>query len=110
MAGMRSRRGGSRSWIWKTGCASWARKCWGSRGAMPRRHKRGANGCLLQAIVETFEDGLNACLDFTALWLGDKTASQVELFKDFGVDSLSDASATLLLDATQGGLVSAETF
>lgn len=69
-----------------------------------------ANSCLLQAIVESFEDGLNACLDFTALWLGDETASRVELFKDFGVDSLSDASATLLLDAAQAGLVSGETF
>ncbi len=69
-----------------------------------------ANSCLLQSIVENFEDGLNACLDYTALWLGDETPSRVELFKDFGVDSLSDASATLLLDAAQGGLLSAETW
>lgn len=69
-----------------------------------------ASSCLLQSIVENFEDGLNACLDFTALWLGDETASRVELFKDFGVDSLSDASATLLLTAAQTGLVSPETF
>lgn len=69
-----------------------------------------ASSCLLQSIVENFEDGLNACLDFTALWLGDETRSRVELFKDFGVDSLSDASATLLLNAAQTGLVSAETF
>ena len=69
-----------------------------------------ANSCLLQAIVESFEDGLNACLDFTGLWLGDETASRVELFKDFGVDSLSDASATLLLDAAEAGLISGETF
>ncbi len=69
-----------------------------------------ASSCLLQSIVENFEDGLNACLDFTALWLGDGSRSRVELFKDFGVDSLSDASATLLLNAAQTGLVSAETF
>ncbi len=69
-----------------------------------------ASSCLLQSIVENFEDGLNACLDYTALWLGDETPSRVELFKDFGVDSLSDASAMLLLNAAQTGLVSAETF
>jgi len=69
-----------------------------------------ASSCLLQSIVENFEDGLNACLDYTALWLGDVTRSRVELFKDFGVDSLSDASATLLLNAAESGLVSPETF
>jgi hypothetical protein len=69
-----------------------------------------ANVCLLQSIVQNFEDGLNACLDFTARWLGDETDSRVELFKDFGVDSLSDASAGLLLDAAKGGLLSAETW
>ncbi len=69
-----------------------------------------ASSCLLQSIVENFEDGLNGCLDFTALWLGDGSRSRVELFKDFGVDSLSDASAMLLLNAAQTGLVSGETF
>ena len=69
-----------------------------------------ASRCLLQSIVENFEDGLNACLGFTAQWLGEADGGRLELFKDFGVDSLSDASAALLLDAAKAGLVSGETF
>lgn len=69
-----------------------------------------ANKCILQSIIETFEDGLNTCLGYTARWLGDTAVGEVELFKDFGVDSLSDASAALLLDAAIAGKISDQTF
>jgi hypothetical protein len=66
--------------------------------------------CLLQSMVEAFEDGLNACLDFTCRWLGEAGENEIELFKDFGVDSLSDASTAILLDAASENLLSNETF
>lgn len=70
-----------------------------------------ANKCILQSIVENFEDGLASCLAFTSEWLGEGAEKpEIELFKDFGVDSLSDASAALLLDAANAGLISQETF
>jgi hypothetical protein len=69
-----------------------------------------ANKCILQSIVESFEDGLNACLAHTARWIGDSAPGVVDLFKDFGVDSLTDASAALLLDAAVAGKISDETF
>ena len=69
-----------------------------------------ANKCILQSIVEAFEDGLNSCLGFTGKWLGESAVAEIELFKDFGVDSLTDASAALLLDAAIAGKLSDETF
>ena len=69
-----------------------------------------ANKCILQSIVENFEDGLNNCMGFTGKWLGESNVPEIQLFKDFGVDSLTDASAALLLDATIAGKLSDETF
>jgi hypothetical protein len=66
--------------------------------------------CMLQSLVEAFESGLNSCLNFTGAWMNDQTENEVELFKDFGVDSLSDASTAILLDAASENLLSNETF
>jgi len=67
------------------------------------------NKCVLQRIVENFEDSLNQCLQFMADLSGQKTGGTVELFKDFGAATLTDASAQLLLSANQAGKLSDET-
>lgn len=67
------------------------------------------NKCVLQRVVENFEDSLNQCLQFMADLSGQKTGGTVELFKDFGAATLTDASAQLLLSANQAGKLSDET-
>jgi len=68
------------------------------------------NKCVLQAITENFEDALDQCLQFMAEWVGEAEGGSVTLFKDFGVSSLAEASAELLLKANQSGNLSDETF
>ena len=67
------------------------------------------NKCVLQRVVENFEDSLNQCLQFMAEFSGQETGGAVELFKDFGAATLTDASAQLLLSANQAGKLSDET-
>jgi hypothetical protein len=69
-----------------------------------------ANKCILQSITEALEDGLNHCIVLTGLWTGDDKPGSVELYKDFGTDTLSDASTALLLDAAVADRISDETF
>lgn len=68
-----------------------------------------ANKCALQRITENFEDALDQCLQFMADWVGETEGGNVELFKDFGAASLSDASAQLLLQTNQSGKISDQT-
>lgn len=68
-----------------------------------------ANKCALQRITENFEDAMNQCLQFMANWVGESDGGSIELFKDFGAASLSDASAQLLLNSATAGKISDET-
>lgn len=64
----------------------------------------------LQRITLDLQDALNAALDLVALYARLPTAGTVAIFNDFGVSSLAEASAELLLKAADAGYVSAETF
>lgn len=66
--------------------------------------------CALQRITLDLQDALNAALDLMATYAALPTAGTVTLFNDFGVSSLAEASADLLLKATDAGYVSAPTF
>lgn len=65
--------------------------------------------CALQRIAEDQEDALDAALQLMAEWVGEKTGGHVQLFKDFGVTSLSEASLELLLEMNIAGTLSDET-
>ena len=69
-----------------------------------------ANRCALQRIVEDFDDSLDQCLQFMAMWVGEKEGGHVTLFKDFGAANLAEASAELLLKSNQAGKLSDETY
>lgn len=64
------------------------------------------NKCALQRIVESFESSMNRCLQFMADWVGESDGGSVELFKDFGAASLTDASAQILLAAANANKIS----
>lgn len=66
--------------------------------------------CALQRITLDLQDALNAALALVSQYANLPTAATVTLFNDFGVSSLAEASADLLLRATDAGYVSAETF
>ena len=69
-----------------------------------------ANRCALQRIVEDFEDSLDQCLQFMAMWVGEPEGGHVTMFKDFGAANLAEASAELLLKSNQAGKLSDETY
>ncbi len=69
-----------------------------------------ANRCALQRIVEDFEDSLDQCLQFMAMWVGEQQGGHVTMFKDFGAANLAEASAELLLKSNQAGKLSDETY
>jgi hypothetical protein len=66
--------------------------------------------CALQRIALDLQDALNAALALVSVYAKLPKAATVALFSDFGVSSLAEASADLLLRATDAGYVSAETF
>lgn len=68
-----------------------------------------ANKSDLQRIAEGFEDALDMALEFTAEYAHLDKAGTVSLFSDYGSATLSDASAALVLQLQQGGLLSKET-
>lgn len=74
-----------------------------------------ANKSDLQRITEQFEDGLNTAIAFMADYANSNKGSEkiisgsVNLFKDFGAGSLSDASAQLIVAMQQGGLITKQT-
>ena len=65
--------------------------------------------CVLQRIVETFEESLEVCIQMMGDWLGLAFEAEVNLFKDFGANALSGQSSSLLIDAAAKGYVSPET-
>lgn len=67
------------------------------------------NKCDLQRITETTEDALDQCLQFMAMWIGEKDGGNVTLFKDFGASTLGESTAQLLLDMNLAGKLSDET-
>lgn len=68
-----------------------------------------ANKCELQRITEQFEDGLDQIIALQCKWLNIPEAGSATLFKDFAANSLTDASAQLVLSMQQGGLISKQT-
>jgi hypothetical protein len=64
------------------------------------------NRCALQRMAEDLEDAIDMALQFTALWIGQQEGGHVTLHKDFGADSLGEASASLLLELQAAGIIS----
>jgi hypothetical protein len=81
----------------------------GERSATEANNDAEANKSDLQRIAESFEDSLDQCLQYTALWMGLEDGGNVTLFKDFASFNLSDASATIILNLQTAGLISKET-
>jgi hypothetical protein len=67
-----------------------------------------AGMCALQRLVEDVEDAIDAALQLTALWIGEKQGGHVQIFKDFGVSTLAEASIDLLRDMNVDGTFSDE--
>lgn len=66
--------------------------------------------CALQRITLDLQDALNLALQYLGAWVKIPKAGTVTLFNDFGVGSLAEASAELLLKANTAGKLSDETF
>lgn len=81
----------------------------GERTATEASNDAEANKSELQRIVETFEDSMDQCLQFTADWLKLPDGGHCSLFKDFAAGSLSEATAQLLLSLQQGGVITKAT-
>ncbi|MCA3183911.1 MAG: DUF4055 domain-containing protein [Cupriavidus sp.] len=64
--------------------------------------------CALQRIAQSVEDALDAALQMMAKWVGIPEAGHVQLFKDFGVHTLSEASLELLREMNVDGTLSDE--
>lgn len=66
--------------------------------------------CALQRITLDLQDALNRALEIVADYSKIQPAATVTIYADFGVSTLAEASADLLLRATDSGYISAETF
>lgn len=66
--------------------------------------------CALQRITLDLQDALNAALALVSRYARLPEEATVSLFSDFGVSSLAEASADLLLRGADAGYISAETF
>jgi hypothetical protein len=64
--------------------------------------------CALQRIAQSVEDALDAALQIMAKWAGLPDGGHVQLFKDFGVHTLSEASLELLREMNVDGTLSDE--
>jgi hypothetical protein len=65
--------------------------------------------CALQRLVQDAEDGIDAALQLMASWVGERQGGHVQIFQDFGVASLAEASMDLLRDMNVDGTLSDET-
>lgn len=82
----------------------------GERTATEAANDAEANKSELQRMVESFEDALDQALQITADWLKiPEGGGNATLYKDFAVSSLSEATAQLLLQMQQGGVISKAT-
>jgi hypothetical protein len=67
-----------------------------------------AGMCALQRLVEDVEDAIDAALQLTAMFIGEKRGGNIQIFKDFGVATLAEASIDLLRDMNVDGTFSDE--
>lgn len=65
--------------------------------------------CALQRIVQGLEDSLDGALQLAAEWVRLPEGGHVQIFQDFGVSSLGEASLELLRDMNVDGTLSDET-
>ncbi len=65
--------------------------------------------CDLQRIGQGIENGLDQALDLMAQWIGEPTGGHVDVYDDYGVDTLHEASEELLFRMQQAGALSHET-
>jgi hypothetical protein len=65
--------------------------------------------CALQRLVQDAEDGIDAAMQLMADWVGEKQGGHIQIFQDFGVASLAEASIDLLRDMNVDGTLSDET-
>jgi len=65
--------------------------------------------CALQRIVQGLEDSLDGALQLAAEWVGEPEGGHIQIFQDFGVASLAEASLELLRDMNVDGTLSDET-
>lgn len=68
-----------------------------------------ANKSELQALAEDLEDALDRALEIMAEMGGQPNTASAQVFKDFGVFSLGEASGTLVMAMQQGGIISKQT-
>lgn len=81
----------------------------GQRSATEANNDAEANKSDLQRIVEGFEDGMDAALQYMAEWIGLPGGGAVSLYKDFGAATLGEVSGQLVLAMQQGGLLTKAT-
>lgn len=67
-----------------------------------------AGMCALQRIVQDLEDGIDAALALMAEWIKEPEGGHIQIFNDFGVASLAEASLELLRDMNVDGTFSDE--
>lgn len=65
--------------------------------------------CALQRMVRDFEATINAALGLMAEWVGEEPSGGVDIFDDFGVSNMAEATLELLTGMATAGLLSAET-
>jgi len=81
----------------------------GARTATESAGDQEGNLCDLQRMVEGFEDSIDSALWMMADSAKLPTGGSVNLFKDFGANNLSDASAQMIVGMWEAGLLSRET-
>jgi hypothetical protein len=64
--------------------------------------------CTLQRIAQGLENSLDEALQLMAEWVGEEDGGNVQIFQDYGVDSLAEASMELLRDMNVDGTFSDE--
>jgi hypothetical protein len=64
--------------------------------------------CALQRIVQDEEDAIDQALQLAAEWVGEAEGGHIQIFNDFGVASLAEASLELLRDMNVDGTFSDE--
>lgn len=67
------------------------------------------NRSTMQKIAEEFEDALESCFKLMALWLGEQSTPEVEIYKDFSAADLFGKSGDLLMSAVDKKIVSKQT-
>jgi hypothetical protein len=67
------------------------------------------NRSTMQKVAEEFEDSLEACLKLMAMWVGEKSEPEVEVYKDFSTADLFGKSGDLLMQAVDKKIVSKRT-